>query len=319
MPEFSQAGDQVVWAYHPYPYTRLQKILCYDVKADAEFEIDVRKELPYKSSPHVRGNLVVYQASNGEGDNQVHLFDMAKKEYSQLTTDDSVNRHNPVFVGKTVVWADGRDYKKYSYDIYGYNLETGKEFCILKAPGDQSFFKTNDRYVLFSGSHINPGEAGNDSQTMTKVMGLWIYDTQNNTTTAIVSNETQIGTIYCLSNESDPRIVWSELVKNDKGTFWVIKQKRLSDTLATFISDTSALKNNQFVEMVNDTHIFYSSNDAEDSFMGLPYCYKLSSKTHYQLDSKEYYELTADDTYVLWTIESDINGEGDNICGTILP
>lgn len=318
---FSQSGDKIIWAYHPYPYTRLQKILGYDIKSKSQFEVDVRVELPYKSSPMMSGDLVAYQGSNGDDGNQIRLYDMASKTYKQLTPDQPASNQFPKIIGTKVVWVDRRNRKTTGEDIYGYDLATNSEFVVATKPGDQSSFEFNGRYVLYTGSHIIPGDTGNDSQSMAKCMGLYLFDTQNKTTNTIVPNTTQIAPIYCLSNESDARIVWSELITNDNGTFWATKQKKVSDASASFISDTASLKTHQFVDLVTGTYIFYSVNDSEDTF-GLPYCYKLSNSTHYQLDTKEFLDITADDKYVLWTKfrtqENEAN-EGENICGTVLP
>jgi hypothetical protein len=320
-PVFSQAGDKTIWAYHPYPYTRLQKILGYDIKTKSEFEVDVRKELPYKSAPTMSGDVVAYQASSGEEGNQVHIYDTSNKTYRRLTLDSDASRQFPVILGTMVVWVDRRNNKTTGEDIYGYDLASNSEFTVTTKPGDQGWFEFNGRYVLYIGSHINPGVAGNDSQSLAKCLGLYLYDTQNNTTTTIVQDTTQIAPGYCLSNESDPRIVWSELVTNANGEFWAIKQKRVSDNGASYVSDISTLSFHQFSRFVTDSHIFYSLNDAEDT-LGLPYCYKLTDSTHHQLDTKEFISITADDKYVLWTkLQADEDGqiEGDNICGTLLP
>ena len=318
---FSQSGDKIIWAYHPYPYTRLQKILGYDIKSKSQFEVDVRVELPYKSSPMMSGDLVAYQGSNGDDGNQIRLYDMASKTYKQLTPDQPASNQFPKIIGTKVVWVDRRNRKTTGEDIYGYDLATNSEFVVATKPGDQSSFKFNGRYVLYAGSHIIPGASGNDSQSLSKDMGLYLYDIQNNTTTTIVQNTTQIGPVYYLSNESDARIVWSEKITNNNGTFWAIIQKKVSDAAASYISNTSTLSNHQFTKFVTATHIFYSAKDAEDT-LGLPYCYKLSNSTHYQLDNLDCLHLTADDTYALWTtVRSEANeeDEGENICGTILP
>lgn len=318
---FSESGDKVIWAYHPYPYTRLQKILGYDIKSKSQFEIDTREELPYKSAPMMSGDIVAYQGSNGDDGNQIRLYDMASKTYRQLTPDQSASNQFPVISGKKIVWVDRRNLKTTGEDIYGYDLSTNSEFTVTTSSGNQSSFKFNGRYALYRGKCILPGEPGNDSQSMSKCMGLFLYDTQNNTTTTIVQDTTQIAPGYCLSNESDARIVWSELVTNANGEFWAVKQKKVSDPSASYISYTSTLKNHQFADLVTSTHIFYSANDSEDTF-GLPYCYKLSNSTHYQLDTKEFLDITADDTYVLWIklrAQENPPNEGQNICGTTLP
>lgn len=317
---FSESGDKVIWAYHPYPYTRLQKILGYDIKSKSQFEIDTREELPYKSAPMMSGDVVVYQGSNGDDDNQIRLYDMASKTYRQLTPDQPASNQFPVISGKKIVWVDRRNLKTTGEDVYGYDLATNSEFTVTTSPDDQSSFKFNGRYVLYEGKCILPGEPGNDSQFDTKCMGLCLYDIQTNTTITIVQDSTQISQ-YCLSNESDPRIVWSEEITNDIGTFWAVKQKKLSDASAMFISNTATLKNHQFADLVTATHIFYSVNDAEDT-LGLPYCYKLSNSTHYQLDTREFLKITTDNKYVMWTTirtEENDADEGENICGTSLP
>lgn len=320
-PVFSQTGDKVVWAYHPYPYTRLQKIFGYDIKTKTQLEIDTRPEIPYKSSPCMSGNTVAYQGSNGDDGNQIRLYNMKDKTYRQLTPDQPASNQFPKIIGTKIVWIDRRNSKTTGEDIYGYDLSTNSEFTVTTKPGDQRSFEFNGRYVLYMGSYIMPDSVGNDSQSMAKCMGLYLYNTQNNTTTTIVQNTTQIAYQYCLSNEPDPRIVWNELVTNENGTFWAVKQKKLSDAGASFISDTSKLKNHQFAEMVTHSHIFYSVDDAEDT-LGLPYCYKLTSKTHHQLDTNVFTEITADDKYVLWTklrTVDDDPSEARNICGTLLP
>ena len=317
---FSESGDKVVWAYHPYPYTRLQKILGYDIKSKSQFEIDTRAELPYKSSPSISGDVVAYQGSNGDDGNQIRLYDMKDKTYKQLTPDQPASNQFPKIIGTKVVWVDRRNSKTTGEDIYGYDIVTNSEFTVSTKPGEQSSFKFNGRYVLYAGNFILPGEPGNDSQNLSKNMGLYLYDTQTNTTTTIVQDSTQVS-YYCLSNEPDPRIVWSELVTNDNGTFWAIKQKKVSDASASYISNTSTLKNHQFADLVTGTHIFYSAKDAEDT-LGLPYCYKLSNSTHYQLDNQDFIRLTVDDKYVMWTTlrtEENDAVEGENICGTLLP
>ncbi len=49
-------------------------------------------------------------------------------------TDDSSDHLYPATDGKTVVWQDDRNG---NWCIYAYNLDTGKEYAIYKAKGDQ--------------------------------------------------------------------------------------------------------------------------------------------------------------------------------------
>jgi beta propeller repeat protein len=51
----------------------------------------------------------------------------------QITKDPS-SQNNPAIYGTVVVWTD---YRQGNADIYGYNLDTGKEFQITTNPEDQ--------------------------------------------------------------------------------------------------------------------------------------------------------------------------------------
>lgn len=318
----STDGTNIVWA--EFPSSGQDKIRGYNISTSSNFDIDTGTVFPYKAAPVISGNYVVWQAKKnnaGTGLNQIFVLNLATSATTQLTNNDSIEHWDPAVSGTKVIWLDQRNYATTGEDIYGYNLATSSEFTVTTMSGNQSSFKFNGRYVLYAGSHIIPGATGNNSETMAKCMGLYLYDTQNNTTTTIVQSNIQISPAYFLSNESDARIVWSEKITNGNGTFWAVKHKKVSDNSASYISNTSTLADHQFPEFVTSSHIFYSKAAAEDE-LGLPYCYKLSNNTHYQLDNRNCLNLTADNTYALWTTirtEDNEADEGDNICCTVLP
>ncbi len=80
-------------------------------------------------------DVVVYQDNSVTGGSgNWNIFVWMPGRAPVKITDDSSDHLYPATDGKTVVWQDDRNG---NWCIYAYNLDTGKEYAIYKAKGDQ--------------------------------------------------------------------------------------------------------------------------------------------------------------------------------------
>jgi len=113
----------------------------YDFSTSTEFQI--RTSSYGEGDPMIYKNVVVYDTDkNGNGD--IYGYDLSTKKEFQITSDPS-DQYYPAIYGDIVVWWDERNtyerqevvWRKENFDIYGYDLSTGREFPITTAQNDQ--------------------------------------------------------------------------------------------------------------------------------------------------------------------------------------
>lgn len=308
---FSSEGDKIVWAEHPSGGDVLQSVRGFDLKTMKPFEIDTRDSLFFKSSPTASGNFVAYQGTDGNSDNQVQLYDMSKKQWRQLTLDSKENRERPTVIGTKIVWADYRNKATTDYDLYGYDLETNREFVVYADKGVQRSFEFNGQYVLFGGDEFKDPE--NDNNYLMK--GLYAFDIKTGIKIEILPKTYVFEDIFMLASGDDPLIAWTEQIKNKSGTFLAVKYKRLSEKESHFVSDPSTQNLHVSLSSITNKHICYDVSENWNT-SGKPYVFNIADQKSFELDDRDCGNIVADDEYVVWNA---IDNGVDRICGTKLP
>jgi beta propeller repeat protein len=102
------------------------------------FDISTHQEIhttnkSNQTNPAIYGNKVVWQ-DDRNGGSDIYLQDLSTKKQNRVTT--SGKAYNPRINGNRIVWQDNR--KQDNWDIFMYNISTGKEIQITTNESNQT-------------------------------------------------------------------------------------------------------------------------------------------------------------------------------------
>gem|GEM_PF-2319846 len=121
------------------PTSWITDILAYEVDGiGLPFDV-CNSETFNQNNPDVSGTTVVWQQSSaaaGWANCGIYKRDIDLDPVPvRICKNPGTSAQNPAISGRVIVWQDNRNG---DWDIYGYNLESGQELEICRAPGDQT-------------------------------------------------------------------------------------------------------------------------------------------------------------------------------------
>ena len=155
--QFAHDGNLIVYrAYYSATDSRIYGV---NFSGGPEFEIAARNGF----EPSVCGSLVAWYEVNGSGFNIVAKnLDTGELRTIAYTT---ANPPRPEAGRGAIFWQDKRSAASTGVDIYGYDWQSGQEFPVTTATGDQLKLRVCDNLVTWT--------TGTTSQTQ---WGAWILD-----------------------------------------------------------------------------------------------------------------------------------------------
>ena len=126
------SGDRIVWQQHNGSDWDIYNYLISRPDIGAYPLIDFEDN---QVSPVIHGDILVWV--DGRGDNfsaNIYMYDIAKVEIKQITTDEDFQQSNPDVYGNFIVYQDGRNGNQ---DIYLYVISTEEEIQITDNEKDQ--------------------------------------------------------------------------------------------------------------------------------------------------------------------------------------
>jgi len=139
--DFAHDGNLIVYRSHIGPGD--DRIYGHFFSGGDEFEIAARNGL----HPTVCGSLVAWAEVSGSGYN-IWAKNIATGEM-RLVAFTSANPPRPEAGHGAIFWEDARNQSKTGLDIYGYDWDSGREFPVTTAAGDQVRLKASDDLITW--------------------------------------------------------------------------------------------------------------------------------------------------------------------------
>lgn len=139
--QFANDGNLIVYCAHFGPGD--DRIYGIYFSGENEFEIAARPG----TSPSVCGSLVAWAEASGGGFNIV-AKDVSTGEMRSIAY-TTANPPRPQVGRGAIFWQDARNAASTGIDIYGYDWQTGREFVVTGAPGDQIKLRVCDDLVTW--------------------------------------------------------------------------------------------------------------------------------------------------------------------------
>lgn len=95
--------------------------------------------------PALHKQRLVWQDFRDPGYGEIYMKDLKTGEVSRIT-DNSGGQYYPVVFDHWIVWADNRNA---NFDLYGYNLNRGKEIQLTTGPEDETRPYINGQWVVY--------------------------------------------------------------------------------------------------------------------------------------------------------------------------
>lgn len=201
---------------------------------------------------------------------------------------------SPVIFGKYIIWCDTRNEKLSGLDIYGFNLETQKEFPISTQLGNQNEICIEGKKIYWRDSR-NPDSDGYD---------IYCYD-------LTTKKEFRINIHNCCSTLFAWKVVDNYLIYSGKdatglyvmdiltGKTMLVTDKKLSgnevstkwdyntqfytdkSVLPTLLASTPDSDGDFYIVWEEQTGIKYNSNDFETAFVAYKKMSQISGPTNY--------------------------------------